>query len=194
MKQTCPYCLASASPRRKELLERFGFRFEVLPTHVDESALPGERPEELVARLARLTAQAVGGLPPQALAIAGDTLVVLGGDVLGKPRGRDDAVRMLSALSGQEHRVLSGYHLQQGPGGEAVNRTVETRVRFRELPEEWIAWYADLPETMDKAGAYAIQGMGGLLVSGIEGSYTNVVGFPVEQVVWDLIRQGWAAL
>lgn len=191
---TRPLCLASASPRRRELLERFGLRFAVQPARLDERMLAGEAPEAHVARLARLKAETVRMDFPDALVIAGDTLVVLGEEVLGKPRDRQDGEAMLRKLSGRTHRVLSAYQLDDVPSGRSLGRTVETRVTFRELPEAWIAFYGGLPEMLDKAGAYAIQGIGGAMVTRIEGSFTNVVGFPVEFVLWDLIEQGWVRL
>ena len=194
MMATRPICLASASPRRRELLERYGLRVEVHPPGVEERALPGESPEAQVARLARSKARSAAPHHPDALVIGGDTVVVLGEAVLGKPRDREEGEAMLRRLSGRTHRVLSAYHLLDGPSGEWLGRTVETRVTFRQLPEAWIAWYGSLPEMLDKAGAYAIQGVGGAMIERIEGSYTNVVGFPVECVLWDLIDRGWVRI
>lgn len=194
MNATRPICLASASPRRRELLARYGLEVRVYPADLDESPHPGEPPEAQVARLARAKAEAAAPAHPDALVIGGDTVVVLGEEVLGKPRDRADGESMLRRLSGQTHRVLSGYWLLDGPSGESFGHTVETRVTFRALPPQWIAWYAALPEMLDKAGAYAIQGVGGAMVERIEGSYTNVVGFPVERVLWDLIDRGWVRL
>jgi septum formation protein len=194
MRPTRPIVLASASPRRRELLERLGLAFAVIPAHVDEQPLEGETVEHLVARLAREKARNVSSKARQALVIAGDTEVELAGEILGKPEGSDRAAAMLRRLSGRTHRVLTGYHLLDGPTGDVLARTVETRVTFRELPEPWIAWYSALPEAHDKAGAYAVQGVGGAMVSRLEGSYTNVVGLPVESVLWDLIERGWVSL
>lgn len=194
MKQNRHFCLASASPRRKELLANYGFTFDVVPADVDEWRRPDESPEALVARLAEAKARAVARQRPDAVVIAGDTIVVLGRDVLGKPGDAAEGRAMLRRLSGQTHRVLSAYCLLGGPEGELVADTVETRVIFRELPEAWIDWYTARDEMRDKAGAYAIQGFGGMMVERIEGSYTNVVGFPIEAIVWALIRQGWVTL
>ena len=198
MKQTRSFCLASASPRRRALLRQFGFRFKVRPVSVDEKSMDGESPERLVARLAQCKAQEAlhqidSAASPPVLVIAADTIVVADGEVMGKPAGASDAARMLRRLSSRTHRVLSAYALMEG-GGPSVQRTVETQVVFRELPDAWIAWYSGLPESRDKAGAYAIQGMGGAMVSHIEGSYQNVVGLPMERVVWDMIDMGWVIL
>lgn len=189
-----PLCLASASPRRLELLQRYGLACTVCPAHLDERALPDEAPEGHVARLARGKAEAVRGRCAGSLVIAADTEVVLDGRVLGKPRDRADGESMLRALSGRTHRVLSGYHVLDTVTGDALHRTVETAVTFRALPSDWIAWYGALPEMLDKAGAYGIQGFGGLMIERIEGSYTNVVGFPVESFLWDMLERGWIRL
>jgi septum formation protein len=189
-----PICLASASPRRRELLAQFGLSCSVCPADVDERVLDGESAEDHVARLAQDKVRAVRGGCAGSMIVAGDTVVVLEGRILGKPRGRADGEAMLAALSGRTHRVLSAYHVLDDPSGEAVHRTVETRVTFRALTPEWIAWYGALPEMLDKAGAYGIQGAGGAMVSSIEGSYTNVVGFPVEAFLWDMLDRGWIRL
>lgn len=194
MTPVLPLCLASASPRRRELLERAGLAFTVRAANVDERALPGESAEEYVSRLAGEKARAVRGDCPGSLIVAGDTAVVLEGRILGKPRDRAGGASMLRALSGRTHRVLSAYHVVNGADGEELRRTVETAVTFRDLPPFWIDWYCALPEMKDKAGAYAIQGVGGAMVSRIDGSYTNVVGFPVEDFLWDMIRRGWIRL
>lgn len=191
MRLTRPLCLASASPRRRALLEQFGLAFVTFAPAVDEAPLPGERPEALVARLASLKARAALAAHPSHLILAGDTVVALDGALLGKPDSPDAAAGMLRRLSGKVHRVLTGYELLDGPSGRRVTRVAETDVEFRVLPPAWVGWYSHLPEAADKAGAYAIQGQGGAMVSGIRGSYTNVVGLPVESVIWDLAEQGW---
>jgi septum formation protein len=189
-----PLCLASASPRRLELLQRFGLTCTVCPAHVDERAVPGEAAETHVARLAREKAEAVRGRCPGALIVAADTVVELDGRILGKPCGKGEGEAMLRALSGRTHRVLSGYHALDNASGAWLARTVETAVTFRELPADWIAWYCAQPEMLDKAGAYGIQGLGGMMVTRIEGSYTNVMGFPVEFFLWDMLERGWIRL
>jgi len=194
MKQLRPICLASASPRRAELLERYGLAFVRCHPRVDERLLPGEAPEAHVARLAARKAEAALAEHGDHLIVAGDTVVVHGGVVLGKPDSPQDAERMLTLLSGQTHRVLSACVLLDGPSGTRLERCVETLVTFRELPAPWIRWYSRLDECRDKAGAYGIQGIGGAMVARIEGSYNNVMGLPVEAIVWDLLDMGWVAL
>ena len=171
--------LASASPRRRELLERIGITgFTVAAPNVDESVEPGLSPadmvEELSLRKARAAAENFG---PEDLIIAADTVVALDGAVLGKPRDRDDAFAMLSALSGRENRVYTGITVLRG--GKAVTQHEETAVTFRELSPDEIRGYIATGEPLDKAGAYGIQGVGALLVSGIRGDYSNVMGLPV---------------
>ena len=123
----------------------------------------------------------------------GDTVVVHQGQVLGKPRDTTHAAQMLTRLSGQAHRVITAYALLDADSGVQRAGTVETRVVFRSLSPQWVRWYSAQTESKDKAGAYGIQGLGGAMVAGIEGSYTNVVGFPIEAVFWDLVELGWVS-
>ena len=194
MKLTRPLCLASTSPRRRELLERFGLEFVVFAPSTDESPLPGEPPREHLLRVAGLKAEAARPHHQHHLVLAGDTAVYLGDEMLGKPGEAGTAMRMLSALSGKTHTVLSAYVILDDKGGDRCSGTVETRVTFRRLPREWIQWYSRLDEPLDKAGAYGIQGIGGAMVEKIEGSYNNVVGFPIENIIWDMIGKGWMTL
>ena len=173
--------LASRSPRRAELLTRAGYRFEVVPADVDERRRDGEAPAELVRRLARKKAAAVAARHPGAVVLGADTVVVVDDDfVLGKPRGDVDAARMLRRLSGRAHEVLTGVELRAPHGHRAGVQS--TRVFFRTLSPEEIAWYVTSGEPADKAGGYAIQGRASRFVTRIEGSYANVVGLPVELV------------
>lgn len=171
--------LASNSPRRKELLGQMGVRdFKVLAPNVDESVEEGLSPSEIVEQLSRRKADAAAKKAgPNGLVIAADTVVALDGAVLGKPRSEAGAFAMLSALSGREHHVYTGVTVLQG--GRAVTEHEETAVTFRALEPDEIRGYVATGESMDKAGAYGIQGMGALLVSGIRGDYCNVVGLPV---------------
>lgn len=171
--------LASNSPRRKELLERIGITdFTVAAPNVDESVEDGLSPAEIVEQLslrkARAAAKKAG---PSDLIIAADTVVALDGAVLGKPRDKGAAFAMLTALSGREHHVFTGVTVLRGE--EAATLHEETAVTFRQLTPEEIRGYIATGEPMDKAGAYGIQGIGALLVSGIRGDYCNVMGLPV---------------
>lgn len=172
--------LASASPRRRELLGGLGLSFEVVAPAVEEAVRPAEEPRRYVERLAGEKARAVASRHPGCLALAADTTVVLEGEILGKPADELDAARMLRSLSGRWHMVLTGVALAGPAEGSCV---VETRVCFRALTEEQIAWYIRTGEPMDKAGSYAIQGRGGAFVEAIEGSASNVVGLPLAETI-----------
>jgi septum formation protein len=180
--------LASQSPRRRELLAQLGLDFEVRPADADEAVLPGEAPRAYVLRVAREKARAVEG----ALVLAADTAVVLGDEVLGKPEGPDDARRMLRALSGTRHAVLTGVCVRRTSGALAVelDAVVSTAVTFAPLSAAQIDWYVRTGEPLDKAGAYAIQGAGGAFVVGVEGSVSNVVGLPLAETAALLDRAG----
>lgn len=181
--------LASASPRRREMLAGLGWRFESSAADVDESARPGEKPDALALRLAE--AKAVAGSEPGAWTIGADTVVDLGGAVFGKPANREDAARMLRALSGRTHAVHTGVAVASG-GGILSSAVESTRVKFADLSDEQIAAFLATGEGDDKAGAYAIQGVGALLVERIEGCYSNVVGLPVFRLGRMLEDLGWS--
>jgi len=179
--------LASASPRRRALLAGLGLSFEAIAPGVDETVHEGETPLTYVLRVAREKAAAGARRSPGALVLAADTAVVLGGLILGKPASVDDARRMVRALSGRRHSVMTGVALD---GSARASAVVETAVWFRELTEGEISWYAASGEPLDKAGAYAIQGAGGMLVQRIDGSASNVVGLPLAETVELLQRAG----
>jgi septum formation protein len=185
-----PLVLASLSPRRRELLEQIGLTFDVLPADVDEAALPGEDAVSHVERLALEKARVVAARRPDAVVLAGDTVVVLDGDILVKPRDAADAVDMLLRLQGRTHRVETGIAVV-GPGGREVSEVVGADVHFRAFGRELAEAYVATGEPMDKAGAYGIQGYGAVLVDGVEGDYFAVVGLPVARVVGVLERVGW---
>ena len=184
--------LASGSPRRKEMLTRLGIEMTVIPSHVNEDELPGETPEEHVVRLSIDKAKEVAERADVAgrWFIGSDTIVLQNNKILGKPADDADAARMLRALSGSSHQVLSGYAIFDRQTGELVADVVSTSVNFRELTESEIAGYIASGEPLDKAGSYAIQGIGGVFVESIDGSYNNVVGMPLCQVVQVLKRMG----
>ncbi len=167
--------LCSASPRRRELLEGVGVGFSLAPAHIDENQKPGESPRDYVRRMAR--EKAAAGAGPGQVALAADTIVVVGDDVLGKPRDRSDAERMLRRLSGIEHRVITAVCVPPRV------RAVETTVKFAALSDAQVRWLAASGDGDDKAGAYAVQGLAGAFVERIDGSFTNVVGLPLLETL-----------
>ena len=172
--------LASRSPRRARLLREAGYEFDIVPADVDETRLDGEDPRRYVSRLAAAKAAAILPRAGGRIVVAADTIVLIDGLVLGKPDGRRNAVSMLERLSGRIHEVLTGVAVAHG---QRLLEAVEvTRVTFAALDPARIAWYAATGEPDDKAGAYAVQGIGSRFVERIEGSYTNVVGLPVALV------------
>ncbi len=175
--------LASSSPRRAALLRALGISATVLPPSVDESLRSGEEPLPHAARLAAEKAEAVvRRLPRRAgVVLAADTIVVAGG-VMGKPTDASDARSMLRHLSGREHEVLTAVHLIRADTGATAALIESTRVCFRACDDRWIEWYVATKEPFGKAGAYSIQGLGALLAERIEGSWSNVVGLPVERL------------
>jgi len=177
--------LCSASPRRREFLERLGVRFEVAPAHIDEAQKEGEAARAYAIRMA--LEKSAAGTRPGAAALGADTIVVKGEEVLGKPRDRVDAERMLRMLSGSEHRVITAVAVA---GLRAV--AVETRVRFARLSDAQIRWLASSGDGDDKAGAYAAQGLAGAFIERIEGSFSNVVGLPLTETLALLEEAGVA--
>lgn len=179
--------LASASPRRKELLTLAGYSFTVLPANADETAPPGLSPRETAGLLARRKAEAVLALPafsdrqkPGDVILAADTVVDLGGKILGKPKDREDAKRILLSLSGRRHSVHTGFCVLAGT--KKMCGVESTAVEFYPLTQEEIETYLDTGEPMDKAGAYGIQGRGALFVRRIAGDYYTVVGLPIARI------------
>jgi septum formation protein len=178
-----PLILASASPRRRELLGGLGLRFTVRAAEIDETPRPGEAPDVYVLRLAREKAWAAAR--PGELVLAADTSVVIDGEILGKPRDDADAACMLRLLSGREHEVLTGVAVVETAGsgeGRVASGVDRTAVRMAPLTAEEIAWYVATGEPRDKAGAYAIQGLGSLWIDAVSGNYSNVVGLPIPRV------------
>jgi septum formation protein len=180
--------LASASPRRADLLRAAGYEFDVVPADVDESARAGEAPGEYVMRIAAAKARAVLRDFPDAAVIGADTTVVVDGDLLGKPADEDDARRMLARLSGRSHIVLTGVVVASVRRESGAS--VSTIVRFVAMSGEDIDRYVASGEPADKAGAYAVQGLGSRFVEAVDGSYSNVVGLPVRLVAKLLAEQG----
>ena len=181
--------LASQSPRRAELLGRLGLEFEIRPADIDETYIDHEMPADHAERLAREKAIAISRVAPDALVIGSDTIVLLDSDVLGKPRDRDEAVRMLMRLSGRDHEVYTAVAVARGDRMESAMERV--RVRFRRLDRSECEAYVDTGEPMDKAGAYGIQGYGSSLVESIDGDYFAVMGLPVVRTLELIRRHGW---
>lgn len=178
--------LASRSPRRQEILERAGIPFVTRPAEVDETVRDGEEACAYVKRLAREKAEAVAAAPED-IVLGADTVVVLESEILGKPADSADAARMLRMLSGREHIVMTGICLVIGK--DAVEDVEKTRVRFVPLSDEEITEYVASGEPLDKAGAYAIQGLASKFIDRVEGCYFNVVGLPIARVYRHLNRQ-----
>jgi septum formation protein len=174
--------LASASPRRADLLREAGIEVEIQPAAVNEDVEPGEAPEVYVCRVAEAKARAISRRMPGRFVLAADTAVVVEGQIVGKPASDEDAARMLRSLSGRSHLVISGVCLMKD-GEAAVQTEVETSVvEFADLSPAEIAWYVSSGESMDKAGGYGIQGLASRFVTRMAGSYTNVVGLPIAVV------------
>lgn len=184
------FILASSSPRRRELLASIGLEFDVIPSHVPELHQQGEAPEEYVGRLSRDKAGAIASQYPDRWVIAADTTVLFGDTLLEKPEDENDAVRMLGVIAGQTHTVYTGLTLQQQSRGYHETRVSESEVRMLPLSEDEIRWYVRTGEPMDKAGAYAVQGIGSMFIESVHGSFTNVVGLPLATLYQMLRRAG----
>ena len=169
--------LASGSPRRRALLQELGLDFTIYKPEVDEKILNHESPENLCERLSRLKASTGASVYPDSIIIAADTIVVIDNKILGKPHDREDAFKMLMTLQGRTHEVLTGLTICRNE--KILSHVEHTRVKFRNLNESEIRAYISTGESDDKAGAYAVQGVGSLLVERLEGDYFNVVGLPV---------------
>lgn len=182
--------LASASPRRKELLEQIGLAFEVDPSNHDEEQHPGLSPTELAVSLSIAKAETVAPRHPHAIIIAADTFIVLDDQILGKAHTADEARAMLRTLSGRMHWVITGLTVMDTYTGQTFSESVRTRVHMRRADPREIERYIDSGEPLGKAGAYAIQGLGAVLIEGIEGDYSNVVGLPLAALARTLREFG----
>ena len=185
--------LASASPRRAEILRNAGIPFAVLSSAVDETPFPGESPQDHVQRLADAKAELVAARAVgPAIVIAADTVVTLEGRIIGKPSSTDDARQVLERLSGRTHSVITGVTLIRLPDAERINFVETTQVQFATISSDEITRYLATEEPYDKAGAYAIQGRAGRYIPRIEGDYFNVVGLPLARVTQALADLGWS--
>ena len=181
--------LASKSPRRCYLLEQAGIEFSVIPSSFDENSVKLSSPDVYVRQLAESKAGDISEQYPDSWVIGADTIVLIDGTILGKPGSNAEARTMLKSLSGKTHQVLTGYCICCHRIGRLFSEAVKTEVRFKKLTEKEIDWYINSGEPFDKAGAYGIQGIGMFLVRRINGSYTNVVGLPVCEIVEYLIKE-----
>jgi septum formation protein len=189
--------LASASPRRRDLLAACGIPFEIIPSMIDEHPLRDEQAAAYVRRLALAKAESVAQHHTEAVVLGADTTVTIDGLILAKPQSLDDARQMLHRLCGREHEILTGVAVVAGKmagrvGDRSAQAMVASRVLMRHFTAATIEWYIATGEPVDKAGAYAVQGLGGALVEWIEGSYTNAVGLPLAETLALLRRFGIA--
>lgn len=187
-------CLASSSPRRHELLKRYGLAFDSCDPDIDEKLLRGESVQAYGLRIAYEKAVVGSSYFSDSIVVAGDTTVYHNQQVLGKPGDPQDACSILTRLSGQRHQVYSAYVLLDARSGVHIEASLCTEVQFKRLPSNWVRWYVGTGESLDKAGAYSIQGLGTVMVEKIQGSFNNVVGFPIEDIFWHFLEQGWIEL
>ena len=172
--------LASASPRRKELLEKIGLRFKVEPSNYEEDMHSELEPHEFARKISLEKAEAVAGKHRNAIVIAADTFIVFDGKILGKPHTENEARKMLEIINGTSHSVITGFSIIDTGKNKTLSKSVETRIYIRKLTLAEIDAYVKSKEPLDKAGAYAIQGLGALIVEKIEGDYFNVIGLPLS--------------
>ncbi len=185
---SAPFILASASPRRIELLRLLGLDFTDMPSGADETFRQSESPPAHTLRLSADKAGLISAAHPGSWVLGADTIVVIDGEVLGKPADPKEARWMLNKLSARTHTVFTGFTLARRAARIAVSGVVESTVLFRAISEDEMAWYINSPEPYDKAGAYAVQGIGAFFIKEIKGSYTNVMGLPLCEVV-DVLKK-----
>lgn len=190
MNMQASFILASASPRRRELLGELIRDIDVIPSEVDEKPLEGELPEDHVLRLSREKALEVSRWNPDRWVLGADTVVIIDGKMLGKPGTPGKAKQMLCMLSGRTHRVITGFAVVRGDKGVIVNDAVESSVIFKNISRDEMDWYIRTSEPYDKAGGYAVQGKASFFIKEIHGSYTNVIGLPLCEVVTALKKVG----
>jgi septum formation protein len=181
-----PFILASASPRRQELLRSVGLKFKTVPAHVNENYLAGESPRQHVKRLSRDKAMVIAGKYPESWVLGADTIVVIDGLILGKPKNKTQAREMLQNLSGREHKVFTGFTIAHVAAAIYQTKVIQSAVRFKTISPKEMDWYVSCDEPYDKAGGYAVQGRGAYFIKSIRGSYTNVIGLPLCEVLEEL--------
>jgi septum formation protein len=177
------FVLASESPRRRDILKSVGLKFKIVPAYVNEDYLAGESPQEHVKRLARDKAMVIASKYPEAWVLGADTIVVIDGIILGKPKNKAQAKKMLKRLSGREHKVFTGFSITRIASKAFQTKVIQSAVRFKTISPEELDWYLACDEPYDKAGGYAIQGKGAYFIQSIRGSYTNVIGLPLCEVL-----------
>jgi septum formation protein len=180
---TATFILASASPRRQELLRSVGLKFKTIPGHVNEDYIKGESPQQHVRRLAQEKAQLIARKYPLTWVLGADTIVVIDGLILGKPKNKTQAKEMLKKLSGREHKVFTGFTVMQVASKISHSDVVQSAVKFKKISAAELDWYIACAEPYDKAGGYAVQGKGAYFIKSIRGSYTNVIGLPLCEVL-----------
>jgi nucleoside triphosphate pyrophosphatase len=185
-----PMILASQSPRRKELLEEAGLIFNIMAADIDEAAVPLAPARNYVKNLSRIKADHIAKGKKDHWVIGADTVVVVEGTILGKPKTLEESIQMLTKLNNRQHSVFTGFTISCHTRGVSITKAIETFVTFKKLSEREIQWYAATDEPYDKAGGYGIQGIGAFLVRKISGSYSNVVGLPVCEVMEALTTLG----
>jgi septum formation protein len=178
-----PFILASASPRRQELLRSVGLKFQIIPGHVNEDQLQDESPRAHVKRLSRDKAMVIANQYPQALVLGADTIVVIDNLILGKPKNKKQAREMIERLNGRKHTVFTGFTIAHIVAGVCKTKVVQSAVQFKTISHEEMDWYVNCDEPYDKAGGYAVQGKGAYFIKAIHGSYTNVIGLPLCEVL-----------
>jgi septum formation protein len=183
---SAPFILASLSPRREELLRSAGLQFKIIPAHVNEEYLQGENPREHVRRLSQDKAMVIARKNPSSLVLGADTIVVIDGLILGKPKNKKQAREMLERLSDREHKVFTGFTLAHIATKVYKTKVISSTVRFKKISPEEMQWYVNCDEPYDKAGGYAVQGKGACFIKSIRGSYTNVIGLPLCEVLEEL--------
>jgi septum formation protein len=181
------FILASASPRRREILQSVGLNFKIIPANVNEDYLTGESPRQHVKRLSFNKAMAVAEKYQKAWVLGADTIVVIDGMILGKPKNKVQAKNMLEKLSGRHHKVFTGVTISHMESAISKTQVIQSTVRFKTISPEEMKWYINCDEPYDKAGGYAIQGKGAYFIRSIRGSYTNVIGLPLCEVLETLI-------
>jgi septum formation protein len=181
-----PCILASISPRRQELLRSVGLKFKIIPAHVNEEYLEGETPREHVRRLSQNKAMTIAQKNPDAWVLGADTIVVIDSLILGKPKNKKQAREMLTRLSDREHKVFTGFTIAHDATKVYKTKVIKSSVLFKKISPKEMEWYVSCDEPYDKAGGYAVQGKGASFIKSIRGSYTNVIGLPLCEVMEEL--------